>query len=106
MWPFRREPAGFTLIRSDGRRHNRIRGDLIPADSLVIVEDGRHFVRAGERDEVGFEVYSEGHRTFSYRSVNSDDPAATVQMPRHLAEGDTAFPVTAASPFSPPTPRR
>ncbi len=68
---FDMEPKGFTLIRADGQIHNRIRGDLIPRDSIVVEEDGRHFVRASEADDSGFEVYREGFRTFSYKSQNS-----------------------------------
>lgn len=60
------EPQGFTLIRFDGRRHNRIRGDLIPPDSLVVVQDGRFFVRTGRKDDGGFDIYREDHRTFAY----------------------------------------
>lgn len=64
-------PDGYTIEREDGQRHNRIRGDLIPSDALVIEEDGRVFVRTGIRDEHGFAVYREGHRTFHYVSENS-----------------------------------
>jgi hypothetical protein len=64
----RLEPPGYTLIRSDGRRHNRIRGDLIAAGSMVIIEDGRVFVRQGEVDDVGFEIYREGFRTHTWVS--------------------------------------
>lgn len=63
-WP----PAGYTLIRADGSQHNRIRGDLIPADTIVIVDDGRSFVRTGRKDDVGFAVYREGFKTLAYRS--------------------------------------
>lgn len=65
------EPAGYSLIREDGTRHNRIRGDLIPMGVPVILEDGRHFVRTDTADDAGFEVYREGHGTFEYVSVNS-----------------------------------
>lgn len=74
------EPHGYTLIREDGTRHNRIRGDLIPVDAIVIIEDGRRFVRTDETDDVGFEVYREGHGTFEYVSINSD--VATVDRLR------------------------
>lgn len=60
------EPDGYSLVRFDGRRHNRIRGDLIPPDSLVVVQDGRFFVRTNRKDESGFAVYREDHRTFVY----------------------------------------
>lgn len=76
------QPFGYTLIREDGVRHNCIRGDLIPVDALVIIEDGRRFVRADETDdEFGFEVYREGHRTFEYVSINADiSPAARLKV--------------------------
>lgn len=64
---FRAEPSGFTLIRSDGSQHNRIRGDLIPSGTLVIVEDGRHFVRTEDWDAADFLVFREGHKTFEYK---------------------------------------
>lgn len=64
------QPHGRTLIRHDGRRHNRIRGDLIPVDSLVIVQDGRVFVRTDEADDSGFEIFREDHRTREYKSWN------------------------------------
>lgn len=65
------QPAGFTLIRNDGTEHNRIRGDLIPVDNIVIVEDGRYFVRTDGKDADGFIVYAEGWKTFTYRSSGS-----------------------------------
>lgn len=69
------EPDGFVLIRADGQEHNTIRGDLIPSDTLVIVEDGRHFVGTGENaDNKGcgeFRIYREGHKTHNYVSQNS-----------------------------------
>jgi hypothetical protein len=71
MWPFNREPDGFLLYRADGTRHNGIRGDLIPRDTLVIVQDGRYFVRTKERDSYygrGWIVYREGHKTHEYNS--------------------------------------
>lgn len=71
MWPFRTQPDGYTLYRDDGTRHNMIRGDMIPLGQgswpLVIVQDGRHFVRTGKRED-GFAVYREGHATYHYRS--------------------------------------
>lgn len=57
------QPYARSLIRRDGRRHNRIRGDLVSARCLVIVEDGRVFVRTDELDGDGCEIYREGHRT-------------------------------------------
>lgn len=65
---FDREPDGFTLVKADGARANRIRGDLIPGDTLVIAEGGRHFVRTGDKDESGFLIYAEGYKTHEYRS--------------------------------------
>lgn len=38
-----------TLTRKDGKRHNLIRGDLIPRGVKVILSDGRVFVRWEER---------------------------------------------------------
>ena len=64
------QPAGYSLFREDGNRHNRIRGDMIPVGMNVIVSDGRQFVWADEADKDGFEVYREGHSTFEYRSQN------------------------------------
>ena len=64
------EPYGYTLIKADGGIPGRIRGDLIPADTIVIIDNGRSFVRTGETDVHGFEVYSEGHKTFEYHSWN------------------------------------
>lgn len=60
------EPRGYTLLRLDGQRHNRIRGDLIPRGMVVINEDGRSFVRTGRKDREGFLVYAEGHDTYHY----------------------------------------
>ncbi len=57
---------GYTLIRSDGVQHNRIRGDMIPRAAIVISSDGRDFVRTGENDANGFAVYKEGYRVFDY----------------------------------------
>lgn len=65
---FRLEPPGYTLIRSDGIRHNRIRGDLIAAGSAVIIDGGRVFVRQGKVDDVGFEIFQEGFRTHTWVS--------------------------------------
>lgn len=68
-----REPDGFVLEREDGKRHNVIRGDLIPADTMVIIEDGRHFVNTGEQsDEFSgdWRLYREGHATHAYHSIN------------------------------------
>lgn len=65
-----REPPGFTLIRADGTEHNRIRGDLIPPDTLVIVDGGRYFVRTGKDDADEFWIYEEDYKTF----VWSDEP--------------------------------
>jgi hypothetical protein len=62
------QPAGFKLIKSDGGVPGAIRGDLVPADTLVIVDGGRRFVRTGKIDDQGFEVYAEGHKTFEYYS--------------------------------------
>lgn len=67
----RLQSAGYTLIGKDGRRRNRIRGDLIPVGISVIVQDGRHFVRTDTSDDAGFEVYREGYGTFEYVSVNA-----------------------------------
>lgn len=66
-----RQPSGYTLRKAGPGIDGRIRGDLIPLGTMVIVDGGRHFVRTGEIDDVGFEVYAEGHQTFEYRSVNS-----------------------------------
>ncbi|SDH08234.1 hypothetical protein [Pelagibacterium luteolum] len=67
----RLEPAGYTLVREDGKRHNRIRGDLIPVGVSVIIDDGRYFVRTDTADHDGFEVYREGHSSHIYHSANS-----------------------------------
>lgn len=72
MWPFKSAPDGHLLYRADGSRHNGIRGDLIPAGTLVVMQDGRYFVATGERDEhygAGWLVYREGHKTHEYRSA-------------------------------------
>lgn len=60
------EPAGYTLRKADGGIPGRIRGDLVPAGTVVIVNRGRRFVRTGQVDDQGFEVYAEGHKTFEY----------------------------------------
>ena len=73
MWPFSSQPDGFVLHRADGVRHNVIRGDLIAADTMVIVQDGRHFVATGEQadDYQGdWRLYREGHKVHDYQSVN------------------------------------
>lgn len=64
---FNRQPDGFTLRKADGRVRNRIRGDLLPSDCLVIVHDGVSFVRTGDKED-GFLVYVEGHKTREYIS--------------------------------------
>ena len=61
-------PNGYTLIRSDGTQHNRIRGDLIPRGTREIIQDGRHFVATDGDDEVDFLVFREGYKSFVYRS--------------------------------------
>jgi hypothetical protein len=63
---FRLQPPGYTLRKSAGGYDGRIRGDLIPAGTLLIVNGGRSFVRTGKADSQGFEIYAEGHRTFQY----------------------------------------
>lgn len=62
------KPAGYALRRLDGTWHNHIRGDMIVEGSLVIAQDGRHFVRTNEKDQYGFIIYAEGHKTHFYRS--------------------------------------
>lgn len=62
------QPAGFTLIRADGRIHNRIRGDMIPRKTIVIVQDGRSFVRTWTKDDDRFAIYREGFQTVRYQS--------------------------------------
>jgi hypothetical protein len=52
-----------TLIRKDGKRHNLIRGDLIPRGVRVVMSDGRVFVRKGWWGR----TYVEGHSTHEYR---------------------------------------
>lgn len=64
---FKAQPYGFTLIRKDGTVHNRIRGDLIPADTLVVIEDGRYFVRTGHEDDDYFLEFEEGFKSFEYK---------------------------------------
>lgn len=64
----RSHPDGYVLIQKDGREHNKVRGDLIPAGSLVIVEDGISFVRTAERDSDNFSIYREDYGTFTYVS--------------------------------------
>ena len=70
---FKVEPDGYILERHDGVRHNGIRGDLIPVDTKVIVEDDRHFVNTGKQsDYAGGDwcLYKEGFSTYSYESGN------------------------------------
>lgn len=55
-----------TLIRSDGTRHNLIRGDLIPRNVRVILSDGRVFVRKGWWGR----TYVEGHKTHVYHGFD------------------------------------
>lgn len=64
-------PNGFILIRESGIMHNVLRGDMIPKDTLVIVSDGRYFVRSPEKPQAGyggFWVYREGYKTTPYES--------------------------------------
>lgn len=60
--------AGFVLLCENGTEHNRIRGDLIPHSTIVVVEDGRSFVRTGRRNAFDFAIYQEGFETFVYHS--------------------------------------
>lgn len=62
-------PRGFVLIRKDGKEHNKI-GPLpqVPTSNLVIVEDGRYFVRTFDLDHNGFAIYREGANTYHYGS--------------------------------------
>ncbi len=65
------EPRGYVLKVADGKRHNVIRGDLIPMSTKVIVMDGISFVDTGEDDpnySNGYRVYREGFETFEYES--------------------------------------
>lgn len=55
-----------TLIRADGKRHNFIRGDLIPRGVKVIRSDGRVFVRKGWWGR----KYVEGHSTQEYHGFD------------------------------------
>ncbi|HEV7345775.1 MAG TPA: hypothetical protein VGN60_09125 [Devosia sp.] len=66
---FRLQPYGYTLRKADGGIDGGIRGDLVPAGTLVIVDRGRRFVRTGQTDSSGFEIYAEGHKTFEYVSA-------------------------------------
>lgn len=73
MWPFNRRPAGFVLYRADGTRRNVIRGDLVPAGTTVIVQDGQNYVATGKSDPSfgrDWPVYREGHKVFEYVSPN------------------------------------
>lgn len=65
---FNCQPPGYTLIRKDGATHNRLRGDTVPRNTLVVVEDGRYFVRSKTRDDDHFEIYREGFATYAYSS--------------------------------------
>lgn len=65
------EPRGYVLKLADGKRHNVIRGDLIPMSTKVIVMNGISFVDTGEDDPYysnGYRVYREGFETFEYES--------------------------------------
>lgn len=64
----KREPSGYTLRRADMGVALRIRGDQVDPNMLVIVHQGVPYVRLGERDDDGFEIYREGHLTHVYRS--------------------------------------
>lgn len=66
---FRLNPPGFTLKKANGGIDGGIRGDLVPADTLVIIDRGRRFVRTGTVDRNGFEIYAEGYKTFEYVSA-------------------------------------
>lgn len=59
---------GYTLLCADGTEANRIRGDLIPKRTLVIVNDGRSFVATGDFDRDNFAIYREDAMTFAYTS--------------------------------------
>lgn len=62
-------PAGYVLIRADGKEHNKLNpGTPIPVDNLVILSDGRHFVRTWDLDRSGFAIYREGANTYAYGS--------------------------------------
>jgi hypothetical protein len=64
VWPV----EGFSLMAADGSEHNRIRGDQIPHDTIVIINDGHSFVHTGERTDFNFAIYREGFKTFTYQS--------------------------------------
>lgn len=64
----KREPAGYTLRRADMGVALRIRGDQVEPETLVIVYQDVPFVRMGQLDDDGFEIYREGHLTHVYRS--------------------------------------
>lgn len=66
---FNGQPAGFTLLRANGDVANRIRGDMIPGRTIVIVQRGINFVRTWSKDEDGFAVYREGFKTYRYGSA-------------------------------------
>lgn len=65
---FNRHPDGFTLLRADASTHLRIRGDLIPKRTCVIINAGIHFVDSGEHDDDCFAIFIEDHETFEYIS--------------------------------------
>lgn len=69
MWPFETEPRGFTLIPLNGQPRSTIRGDLIPPDTIVIIQDNISYVRTGRKDNQDFDTYEEGHKTYEYISL-------------------------------------
>ncbi|MBJ3783411.1 hypothetical protein [Devosia sediminis] len=72
LWAVRRllrlRPPGYALHLAGPGVNGAIRGDLVPIDATVIIDRGRIFVRTGQVDFNGFEIYAEGHRTFAYQS--------------------------------------
>lgn len=89
---------GHTLLRRDGTMQNRIRHDLVPSGTRVVVEGGRHFVFTGERDDQNFWVYMEGHLTYVYNSdAERAEPVVKVHATDQLlAELERCWPVEMA----------
>lgn len=61
-------PPGYVLMRADDSVHNKIIGGTFPRTAIVIVQDGRVFVRTRTKDSDRFRVYREGFETYRYGS--------------------------------------
>lgn len=59
---------GYVLIRADGTEHTKldaIKGKSLDRDVMVLVADGRYFVRTPERAFYHYAVFREGYKTLS-----------------------------------------